>query len=99
MKAELRPIAHVTNHTLRRTYMSLLYEAGATPAYVMNQAGHESAAMALEVYAKVMARKRDTGAALDELVRGPEWAQMGTNDNGGTAAIVSLDDAMERKPA
>jgi hypothetical protein len=79
--------------------MSLLYEAGATPAYVMNQAGHESAAMALEVYAKVMARKRDTGAALDELVRGPEWAQMGTNDNGGTAAIVSLDDAMERKPA
>ncbi|MFL5962090.1 MAG: site-specific integrase [Gaiellaceae bacterium] len=38
------PIAErVTNHTLRRTFASLLYEAGASPAYVMSQMGHTSA--------------------------------------------------------
>jgi len=86
-KAELRPIAHVTCHTLRRTYCSLLYAAGASPAYVMGQMGHESAALALEVYAKMMARQNDTGAAMDELVRGPEWAQMGTSSPNGRAAL------------
>ncbi|TML54098.1 MAG: site-specific integrase [Actinobacteria bacterium] len=30
----------VTNHTLRRTFAALLYEAGASPAYVMSQIGH-----------------------------------------------------------
>jgi integrase len=34
-EAELSPIEGVTNHSLRRTFMSLLYEAGASPAYVM----------------------------------------------------------------
>lgn len=90
-QAELRPIAHVTNHTLRRTFASLLYAAGASPAYVMGQMGHESAALALEVYAKMMARQSDTGAAMDELVRGPEWAQTGTNGNGRLPAVASLD--------
>jgi integrase len=42
----------VTNHTLRRTFDSLLYEAGASPAYVMAQMGHTSSPLALEVYAK-----------------------------------------------
>jgi integrase len=70
----------VTNHTLRRTFASLLYEAGASPAYVMSQMGHTSASMALEVYAKMMGRDRDTGSRIDALVRGAEWAQMGTND-------------------
>ena len=46
----------------------------------MSQMGHESSAMALEVYAKVMERKRETGARMDELVRGADWAQMGTSD-------------------
>jgi integrase len=40
-KVALPPIReHVTNHTLRRTFASLLYEAGASPAYVMAQMGH-----------------------------------------------------------
>ena len=51
----------------------------------MSQMGHESSAMALEVYAKVMERKRETGARMDELVRGADWAQMGTN--GGQTEI------------
>ena len=64
-------IEGVTNHSLRRTFCALLYEAGATPAYVMAQMGHTDAALALEVYAKVMERKRDTGTRMDELIRGP----------------------------
>jgi hypothetical protein len=50
---------------VRRTFASLLYEAGASPAYVMSQMGHTSSAVALEVYKKVMERKRDTGARMD----------------------------------
>ena len=80
VKAGLAPIkSDVTNHSLRRTFASLLYEAGASPAYVMSQMGHESSALALEVYAKVMERKRDVGARMDEASSGPlighEWAQ------------------------
>jgi hypothetical protein len=69
----------VTNHTLRRTFASLLYEAGASHAYVMAQMGHTSSALALEVYAKKMERQRDTGVRLDALIRGADWAQTGTN--------------------
>jgi integrase len=72
---ELPPITEgVTNHTLRRTFASLLYEAGASPAYVMAQMGHTSADLALEVYAKKMERKRDTGERMDALIRGADWA-------------------------
>ena len=71
----------VTNHSLRRTFASLLYEAGAWPGrYVMGQMGHTSASMALEVYSRMMSRDRDTGARLDALVKGVEWAPMGTNE-------------------
>jgi len=72
-KAGRTPIEHVTNHSLRRTFCALLYEAGATPAYVMAQMGHTDASLALEVYSKVMERKRDTGARMDALVRGADW--------------------------
>ena len=41
--------------------------------------GHESAALALEVYSKLMNRKRDAGARMDALIRGADWAQTGTN--------------------
>ena len=74
------PIEGLTNHSLRRTFASLLYEAGASPAFVMSQMGHRSAAMALEVYAKKMARDRDTGARIDALIRGADWALTGTNE-------------------
>jgi hypothetical protein len=69
----------VTNHSLRRTFASLLYEAGASPAYVMAQMGHKSSALALEVYAKKMERQRDTGARMDALIRGADWAPTGTD--------------------
>jgi hypothetical protein len=68
------------NHSLRRTFCALLYEAGATPAYVMAQMGHTDASLALEIYSKVMERKRDTGARMDDLIRGPLLALSGTGD-------------------
>lgn len=80
----------VTNHSLRRTFASLLYEAGASPAYVMAQMGHKSSALALEVYAKKMERKRDTGARMDALIRGADWAQTGTNGAVAVEATQSL---------
>jgi integrase len=82
---------HVTNHSLRRTFASLLYEAGASPAYVMSQMGHTSAALALEVYARKMERTRDTGARMDALIRGADWAQTGTNHESGPAAVAAPD--------
>jgi integrase len=74
------PIPAATNHSLRRTFCALLFEAGATPPYVMGQMGHTDPALALEVYAKVMERKRDTGERMDALVRGADWAATGSND-------------------
>ena len=72
------PSEGVTNHSLRRTFCALMFEAGATPAYVMAQMGHTDASLALEVYSKVMERKRHTGERMDALVRGADWAQTGT---------------------
>jgi integrase len=49
-KRELQHIAHVMDHTLRRTFASLMYEADAQPTDVMAAMGHKSAKLALEVY-------------------------------------------------
>jgi hypothetical protein len=43
----------------------------------MAQLGPTSSALALEVYARKM--ERDTGARMDALIRGADWAQAGTN--------------------
>jgi integrase len=94
-KAGRSPIEGVTNHSLRRTFCALLYEAGATPAYVMAQMGHTDAGLALEIYTKVMERKRDTGARMDALIRGADWAQMGTN---GAERIDPLSVAATENP-
>ena len=69
----------ITNHTLRRTFCALLYEAGASPAYAMQQMGHTSASLALEIYSQVMTLKRDTGERMDALLQGAGRAQMGTS--------------------
>ena len=52
----------VTNRSLRRTFASLLYEAGTSPSYVIGQMGHTSASIALKVYRRLMSRDRDTAA-------------------------------------
>jgi integrase len=82
--------AGITNHTLRRTFCALLFEAGASPAYAMAQMGHSSAARALEVYSKVMERKRDTGARMDALLRGADWARVGTDEVESPKPLAAL---------
>lgn len=84
---DLPPIRGVTNHSLRRTFASLLYEAGASPAYVMAALGHTSSALALEVYARKMEHERDTGARMDALLRTGDWAQTGTNGDASPLAL------------
>ena len=62
---------------MNHTCASLLFEAGASPAYVMSQLGHTSSALSLEVYARKLERSRDTGARMDpsygQLI-GHQWA-------------------------
>jgi integrase len=62
------PIEHVTPHSLRRTFISLLLAAGADVPYVMAQAGHDNPKTTLAIYARVIATRTDHGAALDELI-------------------------------
>ena len=89
-KDGMAPIVGVTNHSLRRTFACLCYEAGASPAYVMAAMGHSSSALALEVYAKTMSRERETGARMDSLIRGVEKAPTGTNGDSGLADVLSV---------
>ena len=79
----------ITNHSLRRTFASLLYEAGANPAYVMSQMGHTSSSLALEIYAKKMEVARDTGQRMDALVR-PNWN--GDALDAGEAVLTSREE-------
>jgi Phage integrase family len=59
-------------HAFRRTYITLMAEAGAPITYVQDQVGHESARLTLEIYARV-SRSRDRskwGRAFDEIMAG-----------------------------
>jgi Phage integrase family len=69
---DLPALPTVSPHALRRTYISLLIEAGAPLPYVMRQVGHEDSRTALEVYAQVQRRLSRTRIhqAFDELLAG-----------------------------
>ena len=66
----LPPLAKVTPHALRRTYISLMLEAGAPLPYVMDQVGHQDSKTTLEIYAQVQKRVSRTKVhlAFDELL-------------------------------
>jgi integrase len=50
------PLPPIVPHTVRRTYISLMLEAGAPLHYVMDQVGHEDSKTTLEIYATVQKR-------------------------------------------
>jgi integrase len=56
--AQDRPpiLAHVTPHTLRRTYISFMLAAGFDPPYVQEQVGHRDPSTTLKIYAQVIRR-------------------------------------------
>jgi hypothetical protein len=62
----------VTAHTLRRTYISMMFAAGAEIPYVMAQVGYEDSTVTLEIYARVLKRRDrdDIGRAFDYLLLG-----------------------------
>lgn len=66
-----RQIEHCTHHDLRRAYCALLFEAGASPGYAMQQMGHTTPSLALSIYNRVLERQRDTGERMSALLRVP----------------------------
>jgi integrase len=62
----------VTAHTLRRTYISMMFAAGAEIPYVMAQVGHDDSKVTLDIYARVLKRRDrdDIGRAFDHLLLG-----------------------------
>ena len=60
--------AHLTPHSLRRTFASLLFALGETPPYVMAQMGHTSANLTLSIYARQMDRRDGEPERLRALV-------------------------------
>ena len=49
-----RPIAHLTPHTLRRTFASLLAEVGISPRRAMYLLGHSDPKFTMRVYQQVL---------------------------------------------
>lgn len=66
----LPPLPHVTPHTLRRTYVSIMLLAtNFDVPYVQNQVGHADSKMTMDVYAQLLDRsKRAHGVAFDALL-------------------------------
>ncbi len=73
--------ARLGSHAFRRTYITLMFEAGASPAYVMDQVGHEDSKTTLGIYAKVSKRRsrREIGERFQELMR--DAVPSGAHDN------------------
>ncbi len=59
-------------HVFRRTYATLMAEAGAPPKYVQSQLGHESTRLTLDVYTRGSESRdrRKVARAFDELMTG-----------------------------
>ncbi len=72
----LPPLPHVSPHTLRRTYVSMMLLAtNFDVPYVQSQVGHADSKMTMDVYAQLLDRsKRDHGAASTPSSTPPEPA-------------------------
>ena len=64
------PLPHLTPHGCRRTFASMRYALGASPAEVMAELGHTNPSLALAVYAQAMRMSEDEKARLRALVEG-----------------------------
>jgi hypothetical protein len=98
------PLPHITPHSFRRTYISILLLASEFDLeWVKKQVGHADSKMTLEVYNQLQQRvKREHGAAFDRLIREarqrlhasqepPPGAS--TPDTGGVCAEVCVEPA------
>jgi hypothetical protein len=65
------PLAHITPHSLRRTYITIALLANNYDIkWVMDQVGHADSNMTMDVYNQLQQRaKREHGASFDRLIR------------------------------
>ncbi|MGA2928798.1 MAG: site-specific integrase [Solirubrobacteraceae bacterium] len=80
----------ITAHTFRRTFITLMLEAGAPVPYVQEQVGHEDATTTLKIYAQVLKRRgrKRHGQAFDALMA----------DAVPSAASIMMSGGLERLP-
>jgi integrase len=87
--------AKLSAHVFRRTYITLMAEAGAPITYVQDQVGHESGRLTLEIYARV-SRSCDRarwGRAFDELMSGAVPEEAASDDQLGLTNVSHFDAA------
>jgi integrase len=75
-EARENPLPHLTPHGCRRTFASISYALGASPAEVMAELGHTNPSLALAVYAQAMRMSDEERSRLRALVDG---RPIGTN--------------------
>lgn len=98
------PLPKVTPHALRRTYISLMIEAGAPLPYVMSQVGHADSRTTLEIYAQVQKRlsRKQVHRAFDDLLASAGSAAIDVPTAAGskmsqlTSDATALGDVEER---
>jgi integrase len=102
-RRKLSPLpTDLSAHVFRRTYATLMAEAGAPPRYVQRQLGHGSARLTLEVYTRVSDSRDRTrlGRAFDELMAGavpPEVCPPA--ESHGLADLTMLESRSEQSAA
>jgi hypothetical protein len=66
----LPPLPHITPHSMRRTYVSImLYASKFNVPFVQSQVGHEDSKLTMDVYAQLLNRtKQAHGVAFDAFV-------------------------------
>ncbi len=79
----------LTPHGLRRTFASVLYALGESPAEVMAQLGHTHPGLALRIYASAMRLDEGEKERLRALVEGSHWAAMGSESDSEAAESTS----------
>lgn len=86
----LPPLAHITPHSLRRTYVSIMLLATDFDIpFVQSQVGHAHAKMTLDVYNQLLDRsKREHGAAFDALLTGARSTLYGPETQQDTAILA-----------
>ena len=84
---DLTPLPdHLTPHSLRRTFASLLFALGRSAPEVMDQLGHTDPKLTLRIYARAMRRDPGENERLQALAGASFWAPM------GTGAQIEADD-------
>jgi integrase len=75
----LPPLAHITPHSLRRTYITIALLANNYDIkWVMDQVGHADSKMTMDVYNQLQQRaKREHGTSFDRLIRDARVALYG----------------------